>query len=219
MDPFRLCLTLGPLAVYLLLIGSINLGRRPFLVHGRRDAAALAMAVAGLVIVGPFELLLPSAAFAWLGSLAWLYWLIILIIYGLAVTLVVVLARPRLVIYNITLDQLRPILAELVPKLDPDARWAGDSLSLPNLGVQLHVDNLSVLRNISLSAVGLSQSHAGWRRLELALAESLRGVEVARNPHGYNMVTTGLIMVVVLVIFIARDPSGVTRSLFEILNL
>jgi hypothetical protein len=216
MDPFRLCLTLGPLAVYLLLIGSINLGRRPFLVHGRRDAAALAMAVAGLVIVGPIELLFPPAAIAWLGPLAWLY---LLVIYSLSVTVLMVLARPRLVIYNIPLDQLRPIFAELVPKLDPDARWAGDSLSLPNLGVQLHVDNVAMLRNISLVAVGVSQSHAGWRRLEQALADALRGVEVRRNPHGYNMLTTGLILVAVLVVFIARDPAGVTRTLFEILNL
>lgn len=216
MDPFRLCLTLGPMAVYLLLIGSINLGRRPFLVYGKRDAAALAMAVSGLVIVGPIELLFPPTSVAWLGPLAWLY---LLVIYALSVTVLIVLAGPRLVIYNLTLDQLRPILAELVAKLDPDARWAGDSLSLPNLGVQLHVDNVALLRNISLAPVGMSQSHAGWRRLEQALTESLHTVEVNRNPHGYNMITTGLIMMAALVVFIARDPAGVTRTLFEILNL
>ena len=62
MDSFRLCLALGPLAIYLLLLGAINLSRRPFLVTGARDLAALGVAVAGLVVVGPIELLLPEDA-------------------------------------------------------------------------------------------------------------------------------------------------------------
>ena len=39
MDPFRLCVALGPVAIYLLLVGTLNLFRRPFLVSGTRDAA------------------------------------------------------------------------------------------------------------------------------------------------------------------------------------
>ena len=39
MDPFRLCLALGPVAIYLLLLGAVNLSRRPLLVSGVRDAA------------------------------------------------------------------------------------------------------------------------------------------------------------------------------------
>ena len=34
MDPLSLCIALGPVAVYLILIGSLNLGRRPFLTTG-----------------------------------------------------------------------------------------------------------------------------------------------------------------------------------------
>ena len=34
MDPFRVCLALGPVAIYLLLLGAINLSRRPLLVSG-----------------------------------------------------------------------------------------------------------------------------------------------------------------------------------------
>ena len=32
MDPFRVCLALGPVAVYVLLLGALNLSRRPFTV-------------------------------------------------------------------------------------------------------------------------------------------------------------------------------------------
>ncbi|MEI7903478.1 MAG: hypothetical protein WCK89_24835, partial [bacterium] len=61
MDPFRLCLAFGPVAIYAVLLGAINLLRRPFAVSGTRDAAALGLAVSGLVIVGPIELFLPPA--------------------------------------------------------------------------------------------------------------------------------------------------------------
>ena len=50
MDPFRLCLGLGPVAVYLCLLGTISLSRRAVLVSGVRDAATLALAVSGLVV-------------------------------------------------------------------------------------------------------------------------------------------------------------------------
>jgi hypothetical protein len=68
--------------------------------------------------------------------------------------LVLLLLRPRLVIYNISVDKLRPILAEIVSELDPNARWAGDSLVLPGLGVQLYVDHFAAFRNVSLISAG-----------------------------------------------------------------
>jgi hypothetical protein len=46
-------------AVYLLLLGVVNWSRRPLLVSGGRDAAALALAVSGMAIVGPIELFFP----------------------------------------------------------------------------------------------------------------------------------------------------------------
>ena len=85
-------------------------------------------------------------------------------------------------IYNISADRLRPILAELVERLDPEARWAGDSLALPGLGVQLYVDNFAALRSMSLVSAGGNQSHQGWRRLEAALSDALGREEGGRNP-------------------------------------
>ena len=43
MDPLNLCIALGPLAVYLLLLGLIGLSSRPFLTSGFRDGATLAI--------------------------------------------------------------------------------------------------------------------------------------------------------------------------------
>jgi hypothetical protein len=215
MEPFRLCLALGPVAVYVLLLGAINLSRRPFLVSGTRDAAALGLAISGFVIVGPIELFFPEAAAVRFGPLVWV---LLLAFYALCLVLVLLLLRPRLVIYNISADQIRPILAELVERLDPEARWAGDSLFLPTLGVQLHVDNQAAMRNVSLTSVGRNQNPLGWRRLETALAPALGQMDVARNPRGASLISAGMLIILALVLVVAHNPRAVTQALFDMLR-
>jgi hypothetical protein len=216
MDPFRLCLALGPVAVYVLLLGALNLSRRAFLVTGTRDAAALGLAVSGLVVVGPIELFFPDAAAVRFGPYVWV---LLVAFYALCLVLVLLLLRPRLIVYNISADQLRPILADLVVQLDSGARWAGDSLVLPGLGVQLHVDSLTAMRNASLSSVGPNQNHQGWRKLEAALRNALTQVEVGRNPRGLTLVCAGVLIASSLVLAIAHDPQAVAQALFDMLRL
>ena len=117
MDPFRLCLGLGPVAVYLCLLGTISLSRRAVLVSGVRDAATLALAVSGLVVIGPMELFFPFAAAARFGPHVWL---LLLALYAMCVILWLLVLRPRLVIYNVSADKLRPILADAVNSLDAE---------------------------------------------------------------------------------------------------
>jgi hypothetical protein len=213
MDPFRLCLALGPVAMYLLLLGAVNGSRRPLLVSGTRDAAALALAVSGLVIVGPMDLFFPFEAAARFGPHVWL---LLLALYAMCVVLVLLMLRPRLVIYNLSADKLRPILAELLNRLDPDARWAGDSVVLPGLGVQLYLDGFAALRSTSLISAGGRQNHQGWRRLETALGNALAREEVARNPRGLTLLCAALVILVAIVMAIARNPQAAAQSLLDI---
>jgi len=215
-DPFRLCIALGPVAVYVLLLGTINLSRRPLLVTGIRDAATLGLALSGLAIVGPIELFFPSILAARFGPYSWL---LMAGLYAACLIPVLLLVRPRLVIYNISMDRLRPILAELVPQLDLDARWAGDCLVLPKLGVQLHVDNTSSMRNVSLSALGADQNQAGWRLLEQRLAEALSDARFERNPRGISLIIFGLLLLWVLCREIAVDPETAYQALFKVFRL
>ncbi len=219
MDAFHLCLALGPVAVYLLLLGMVNLSRRPFLVAGTRDAAVLGMAVSGLVIVGPLAMLFPHTAAAHLGPFGTeLVWLFLLALYGLCLVLVLLTLRPRLVIYNIPVDQLRPILADIVERLDPEARWAGDSLVLPALGVQLHLESLGWMCNVSLVSAGPNQNLSGWRRLEDELSVALRQVEVSRNPRAATLLTAGMFIAIWLGWQVARDPQAMAHTLYNILS-
>jgi hypothetical protein len=201
---------LGPVAIYLLALGGVNLLRRPLLVSGTRDAAALAFSGIGLVMVGPAELFFPLAASIRLGVFVWV---LLISLYLLVVVLLLLAARPRLVIYNISTEELRPILAEVVGKLDPEARWAQDSLALPGLGVQLHVESAPRLRNVSLVSSGPVQNHQGWRRLELTLAEALARVEVPRNVRAVSFVSAGLIILTFLVLSVSREADAVAQTL------
>ena len=118
--------------------------------------------------------------------------------YGLCLTLLVLLLRPRLVIYNVNPDQLRAVLAEVVAELDADARWAGDSLVLPKLGVQLHVELSRGMRNVQLVAAGHRQNYAGWKRLEIALAKVLHQTTGSPNPAGFGMIAAGVLLICLL---------------------
>ena len=216
-DPFRLCVAFGPLAIYCLLLGLINLLRRPVLITGAKDMAVLTAALAGLVVIGPLELFMPEAAAMRFGGYVWL---LLLSFYGLSVSLVLLLSRPRLVIYNISSEQLRPILGEIVPSLDSQARWAGDSLAMPTLGVQLHIDNFPSMRNVSLVANGERQSFEGWRRLEKALAGALRQKSwESYHPRGMVLITTGLLLLVACCFASLSDPQALAQGMRDLLRL
>jgi len=201
--------------MYFLLLGAINLSRRPLLVSGGHDIAALALALSGLVIVGPMELFFPLEAAIHFGSYVWP---LLLALYAMSVVLLLLLLRPRLVIYNITGDKLRPMLADLVNQLDTDARWAGDSLSLPGLGVQLYLDNSPALRCVSLISAGGNQSHSGWQRLETALDLALAREEVARNPRGVSLLSAGILIALIMILAISRNPQAVACSLLNVVE-
>lgn len=216
-DPFRLCVAFGPLAIYCLLLGLINLLRRPIVVTGAKDTAVLAMALTGLMVIGPLELFMPQAAAMRFGGYVWL---LLLSFYGLSISLALLLSRPRLVIYNISSEQLRPILGEVVPALDSQARWAGDSLAMPTLGVQLHLDNFPSMRNVSLVANGEQQSFEGWRRLEKALAGALRQQRWERyHPRGLVLIMGGLLLLAACLFESVSDPQALAQGMRDLLRL
>lgn len=213
-DPLSMCVGLGPVAIYLLALGAMNLSRRPRLVCGARDTVALGAAAAGLVMIGPMHLFYPIVASIRMGEYVWV---LLGMLYLMIVILLLLTLRPRLVIYNISSEELRPILADVVTQLDPDARWAGDSLAMPALGVQLHLESVPTMRNLSLVSSGPSQSQQGWRRLQQALAAALAPVRVVRNYRAIGLVSAGLILVVFLALAIAQNPQAVSQSLASVL--
>jgi hypothetical protein len=217
MDPVPLAIAGIPLAVYLLALGAINLRRRPLVVNGPADIGALAAALVGLVFVGPLNLFLPQASVIRFGPLVWL---ILLVFYGLCVLLYMLVARPRLVIFNVIPEQIRDTLQEVCRKLDSDTTLAGDAVHLPRLGVQLHFDFSPGMRNVALVATGDQQSFSGWKRLHHELATALQRVEVPPNPRGFTLLTTGLVLIGWPLVQLLQMPGTVVaQQLKDILRM
>ncbi len=212
-DPFRLAIALVPVAAYVLLLGLLNLRRRPFLTSGGCDLAALGVALSGLMFVGPLELFRPEAATRSFGNYIWLF---LVLFYWLWLVLMVLLARPRLVVYNISAEELHPVLAEVAGRLDPSARWAGNNLSLPGIGVQLHLDSLDVMRNVSLVASGGRQNLDGWRRLSRELGRSLATTRVKANPCAVGLFVVSLVLLAICVTNLLVHPAALVQAMNEV---
>jgi hypothetical protein len=203
------------LAAYLFLLGLISLSSRPLLTSGFRDGAALSLAVSGFVMVGPLRLFVPESAVYRFGPYVWL---ILAALYGLGTVLTLLLLRPRLVVYNITLDQFRPILASVVREVDDQARWAGDSLLMPKLGVHLHLDSLPAMRNVQLLSSGVNQDFTGWRRLESEIARRLSTVTVSRSFRGAGLIALSVLMALLVAISMFVDQQALAQELAELLR-
>jgi hypothetical protein len=209
-DVFHLAIALIPLAIYMVLLGGIHLRGRPLVTTGGRDVAALALAICGFAVVGPMELFFPEPAAREIGS--WV-WMLMLTFYSLCATLTILLSKPRVIIYNVSYERLRPVLGAIVPTLDKDARWAGECIVLPNLSMQLHVEFSPVTRNAQLIATGTRQGFEGWKRLESELATALRERNSSRNPFGVSMSIAGVAILGCVVFLLIRDSAEVAQAL------
>ena len=216
MDPLHFCIAIVPVSVYLLVVGIINLSPRPFLTTGGRDLSALALAVSGFVIAGPMELFLPEAVASILKG--WV-WVPLLLLYALLVILVVLMMRPRLVIYNITPDSIRTVLARVALELDPDSDWAGDSLVMPTLGVQLAVEPYVGMRNVSLAAIGPEQDLDGWQKLHERLAAELEPVRVPVNAQGFSFLFLSILLGSAVIYTLVTGKQEIAHAVRQILRM
>ena len=206
MDSLHFCIAVVPLAVYLLMMGLLNLRRRPFVTTGARDAATLGIGVVGFVIAGPMELFFPEGAASQFG--AWV-WLSLIIFYGLCVSLIVLLMKPRLVVYNVSLEELRPILSKIAMEFDPKSRWIGDALVIPQLKIHMHVEVVEWLRNVQMLAGGNQQSMEGWLRLERELKQHMGKVAVGPNIMGIPFVIASAVLAITVACFLVLDLEAV----------
>ncbi|MFM7072531.1 MAG: hypothetical protein ACKO38_12145 [Planctomycetota bacterium] len=212
-DPLHSLIALAPLALYAFAMAYCNLLKRPVMLTGARDAAWLGVAVSGLVAAGPMELFMPEAAAMRFHSYIWV---LLAVLYLLCLALVVLVIRPRLVVYNISTEEIRTLLTQTGARLDGDARWAGDSLVLPKLGVQLYVETSTWLRNAQLVATSPGQSYAGWRELEQKLSDAMRETQRSRNPHGYLLLAASLSLATAAVAAATYDSALMARLIRDL---
>ena len=221
MDSVRFCIAMEPLAIYLLVLGLINLRSYPTVVSGVRDVLGLGLGISGLMIVGPLDLFLPEGAAYRFGAYAWL---LMLGLYGLGLVLVLMLIRPRLVVYNVQVEQLRTILSEVVEQIDVQAHWAADTVLTSAPMMQFHIECSGVLGNAQLVSVGARQDLEEWRKLELRLQTALRqaarrhGVK-ASSARGVGLIACATVIFCFIAFSITDDAASVSQSLVDLLRL
>jgi hypothetical protein len=176
---------LVPLGLYIVLVGWLHLRRRPVSLAGPWDNLLLAVAVLGLVVAGPLALLQPAV-----GTSPWAATMLVLL-FALLVAIGILAARPRVVVYNVSIDQLRPVVAELATGIDASARWAGETVALPARGLQLHLDGRGLARSVSIVAVGGRPPAESWAEFSRRLRRAVRRLRVSRSPWGAAFVGLG----------------------------
>lgn len=178
MNAFDICLSLIPLGVYFLLLGIIHASRRPLLLSGSEDIALLSAAVAGMVFAGPMNLFYPINAAIQYGTFIWL---ILAIFYILITLLIILYSRPRLIVYNIDKTALKEILERIANRLDDQSTWAGDSLYMPQEEIDLHLEFVSGLNNVTIVSNDNNPSRLRWLKLKRLLKSELKKTSVSRN--------------------------------------
>lgn len=178
MNAFAICLSLIPLAVYFLLLGIIHASRRPLLLSGSEDIALLCAAASGMVFAGPMNLFFPINAAIRYGTYIWL---ILAFLYILITLLIILYSRPRLIVYNIDKTTLKEILETIANRLDDQSTWAGDSLYMPQEDIDLHLEFVSGLNNVTIVSNEKNPSRLQWLKLKRLLKSELKKTFVSRN--------------------------------------
>jgi hypothetical protein len=186
--------------LYLLGIAVVHLRRRPLAVAGSWDLALVAAAVTGLAMAGPLELIQPVAV---RGA-----WRLVLpaVLCGLLTALAILVTRPRLVVYNVTLEQLRPVVVQVASSLDRQARWAGETVALPGRGIQVTLDGRTA-RCVSLAAIGGRTSPEGWAEFSRRVRRAVRVLRVRSSPWAAVFGGCGAAVVAAAVWLAVRPPA------------
>jgi hypothetical protein len=185
-DPFTWLLALLPLIGYLAVITAIRLSGRALVTTGGRDIAALAMAIAGLLAVGPAELFFPTAAATLFGPIVWFA---LAAFYGLSVTLIALSLKPRLVVIGRTSEELYEPLLAAAQSMDSDAVGEPRSLQvfLPNQRVRLRLEGHRAIDHTQVIAFEPVASLRFWNSLLSNLRYEVREQSIRSPRRGFGM--------------------------------
>ena len=215
MEGFYLALAVGPLALYLLLIGTIRLRPHPFVTTGAKDTATLAIGLLGLVMIGPMELFFPKQAAVNLGSAVWG---ILILFYALCCGLWILTARRRLIVYGLSESRLRDALFDVAQKYDSNATWMGDVLQLPNKGINLCLEMSGNRTVAQLVAAGERQDWRAWFEFERAIAAQVRQLPAEDRASGWMLLATGTLILAAAGWSLLHDLPSSIQAMKEMLR-
>ncbi|MCG8653106.1 MAG: hypothetical protein MI861_24920, partial [Pirellulales bacterium] len=196
-EPFTIILALLPLIGYLIVLGLIRVSGRALVTTGGRDIAALAIAISGLLAVGPAELFFPVPAATVFGPVVWVA---LATFYGLCVTLIVLTSTPRLVVYGRTPEELFEPLLHAVRQIDPAA--TGDlgalAIILPSLKINLRIDGQRGVDYAQVLAFEANVSVRFWSTLLRHLRATVQTTAPPMPRRGFLMLLVATLLASIL---------------------
>lgn len=213
MTPFTCLIGLLPLALYFLYVSKLNWSRRTSILSGTKDNLLLACGLAGIVLVGPGQMLVPVGALVDKGSIAWL---LLLMLYLLLVLFFSGFLRPRIVLYNTTEDAVRAMLNDLGTRNGLNVNWLGATADLPGLGIHFCLEKSIMCRNITLLATGRQSTPGGWQELESLLREAACTQPPERSFHvGRWFFALSVLLLTVLALLVAFYPAAIGEGFYR----
>lgn len=212
---FHFAIAAIPIAIYLILIGGLRLRTKPLVTTGWRDVLTVGIAASGLVAIGPMQLFFPVAAAQ---SFRGWVWLALLVLYVLALLLILLSSKPKLIAYGMDMQQFRETLLLAAQEVDEQASWNGEVLSLPNSGIQLANDPSGAHRVEQVVLVGFLQNIQDWLKLERAFAKTGSKVTCPRSWVGWPFVVFGVILLLSFVMPLVSNPENTLAHLQEFIN-
>ncbi len=215
MPAVQFAIAIIPIAIYIILIGALRLRRRPLVTTGWRDTLTLGIAASGFVAIGPMQLFFPSqAASRWH---AWV-WLALFLLYMLALMMILLSARPRLIVYGMDERQFQAVLLEASREVDPEAVWNGEVIHLPQCGIQLAREPSGATRVQQVVHVGMLHNVQDWLRLEKSLVAVGSKARCAPSMAGWPFVIAGALLLAAATTPLMSDPDNALAQLRQFLD-
>ncbi len=204
-----------PVAIYFVLIGALRLRQRPLVTTGWRDTLTLGIAASGMVAVGPMQLFFPAQAAArWQ---AWV-WLALFALYALALMMLLLSCKPRLIAYGMDQVQFASALLDAARQTDAQAEWLGEVLTLPTSMMQLALEPSGTARVHQVVHVGQLRNLNDWLKLERAFVRQGATVKCPRSNAGWPFVLAGILGLTLAIIPLVNDPNQALAQLREFLR-
>ncbi len=197
-----------PVAVYFLILGLLNSGRRPLMLSERLDFAVLVAAIAplwiapllGWLTADPLVTLTATAVAT--GTLAW------------AATR----RRHGWVIYNIDTPAAVRTIAAALADAGVDHRRGDEGFTLTD-GTAIKVSPFPLLRNVSISVEDPAAARRGdLKRFEAELARRLGRMEVQASATAVSFVLISTAMIVAPLVLLADRMPEMVRLLSDLVK-
>jgi hypothetical protein len=204
-----ICTNLLPIGTYLCVLGLLHAAGRPLVTTSLRDYLALAIALAGLVVNGPIDVVLHSRMLPdFLERGPW---------FGLVIYVVLVAAlAPRgyesLVVYNCSESSVGAAVRTILQRVGSGFQEVPGGWILAGRGVSLEIDSFPVLNNVTLCLRGMRDREL-YRQIQLDLPELLAEDRPRRSAVGLLMAVAGGMVLALPVWILARNPHAIADAL------